>query len=232
MEHADSTIWSELILPVLATFLGLIGAFIIRRLWHKATKEYDRSMLIRLGTEEDSLRYGNAPIIVGQFPFSELGGRVRSNLDSRNVIGFVVGNPRWMEIEHLKRLRIELDSESHRPGYYAYCVIQWEHAAMVKRFADQWFHIRRTSYNGDDAEDGMRERIFVGFGTNSEPDPETDNIRPIVAHIKSGPLASFRYQPYLKGGFRAADIKMRALAPQTRVLIWCKDLFNKEWRNA
>ena len=232
METADSTFLSDIGLRVAATFLALIGAFIARRLWQKATKEYDRSMLIRLGTAKDSPGYANAPIIVGQFPFSELGGRVRSNLDSRNVIGFVVGEPKWLDIDALNSLGISLDSESHKPGYYAYCVIQWEHAATVKRFADQWFHIRRTSYYGNRAEEGMRERIFIGFGTDSKPDPGTTDTRPIVAHIKDGLLASFQYQPYLKGGFRAADIKMRALAPQTRALIWCKNLITKEWKNA
>ena len=210
--------------------MALLGAFIFRRGWNKATKEYDRSMLIRLGSDDDSSRYGNAPIIVGRFPFSDLGGVVRSNLDVRDVVGFVVGKPRWMKSEDLKRLRIVLNPEHHKPGYYAYCVIQWEHAGMVKRFADQWFHIRRTSYTGNNDEPQMRERIFVGFSTDATPD--SGGNLPMVAHIDTGLLASFRYQPYLRGGFRAEDIKMRALAPQTKCLIRCKDLFTKEWQNA
>ena len=83
-------------------------------------------MLVRLGTDDDSPRYAYAPVIVGRFPFSDLGGEVRSNLDVRDVIGFVVGKPKWMEIEDLKRLRIVLNPEFHKPGYYAYCVIQWD----------------------------------------------------------------------------------------------------------
>ena len=182
-------------------------------------------MLIRLGTDEDSTRYAHAPVIVGRFPFSDLGGEVRSNLDARDVVGFVVGKPKWMKTEDLKRLRIVLNPQFHKPGYYAYCVIQWEHADMVRRFSDQWFHVRRTSYNGNKAESGMRERIFVGFGTDATPD--ADGGLPLVAHIDTGLLASFRYQPYLRGGFRAEDIKMRALAPQTKGLIRCKDLSNR-----
>lgn len=230
MENAESTVWVDLIVRVGATFVALLGAFIARRAWHKATREYDRSMLIRLGTDEDSPDYAYAPVIVGRFPFSDLGGLVRSNLDVRDVIGFVVGKPKWMETDDLKRLRIELNQEFHKPGYYAYCVVQWEHASIVKRFGDQWLHVRRTTYDGDRAEPDMRERIFIGFSTDATPDAH--NARPMVAHIDTGLLASFRYQPYLRGGFKAEDIKMRALAPQTRWLIWCKDLFNKEWRNA
>ena len=221
----------DLALRVGATFLALIGAFIARRTWGKLVREYDRSMLIRLGTDRNSRRYAGVPVIVGRFPFSDLGGEVRSNLDIRDVIGFVVGEPKWMQMRDLKRLPIKFDPKSHRPGYYAYCVIQWEHAAMVKRFADQWLHIRRTSYNGPRRESGMRESVFIGFGTDSRPDEGKKTV-PMIAHIVTGPRASFRYQPYLKGGFKPEDIKMRALAPQTRCLIWCKNLFTKEWRRA
>ena len=231
MENAESIVWwLDLLLRVAATFVALLGAFMFRRTWNKATKEFDRSMLIRLGTDSDSPNYADAPVIVGRFPFSELDGKVRSNLDVRDVIGFVVGKPRWMDAEDLNRLHIVLNPKFHKPGYYAYCVIQWEHANLVKRFADQWFHIRRTGYHGDGAEPGMRERIFVGFGTDATPD--TDGGLPMVAHIDTGLLASFRYQPYLRGGFKAEDIKMRGLAPQTKTLILCKDLITKEWRNA
>ena len=231
MESADPTAWSTLAWRVAATFIGLVGAFIARRAWYKTTKEYDRSMLIRVGTDEDTPDYANVPIIIGQLPFSELAGRVQSNLDTRNVIGFVVGRPKWMKMEDLRRLRIVLDPRFHTPGYYAYCVIQWEHAAFVKRLADQWFHIRRTRYDGPEVRAGMRERIFVGFGTDAKPDEGTGDL-PMIAHMENGPLASFKYQPYLRGGFRAEDMAMRALSPQTKLLIRCKDIFTKEWRNA
>ena len=229
MEDAGSTAW-DFFLRVMATGAGFLVAFIVRRTWGRATKEYDRSILIRLGTHRDSSIYRNSPVIVGRLPFSDLGGKVRSNLDVRDVIGFVVGSPKWMETEDLKRLRIVLDLEIHKPGYYAYCVIQWEHADWVKRLESRGFHIRRTTYEGAKAEPNMRERIFVGFGTDATPD--AGGVRPLVAHIDTGVFASFRYQPYLGGGFKAEDIKMRALAPQPRGLICCKDLFNKEWRNA
>ena len=223
-------LWADLSLRVGGTLAAFLLAFIVRRWWHRVFHEYDRSMLIRLGADHDSESYAYAPVVVGPFPFSDLGGDVRSNLDVRNVVGFVVGKPRWLKAEDIKRLLKRPNPKYHKPGYYAYCVIQWEHAAMVKRFADQWFHIRRTSYTGNKGEYGMRERIFVGFGTDARPDK--DGAVPLIAHIKTGPLASVRYQPYLKGGFKPEDIKMRALAPQTRWLIWFKNIVTKEWRNA
>ena len=230
MENSDSVSWGWFLSRLGVTFAGLLFAFMARRGWHRLFREYDRSMLVRLGTDEDAHNYAYAPVIVGRFPFSELDGVVRSNLDIRDVIGFVVGKPRWMERKDLKRLKIPLNREFHKPGYYAYCVIPWEHAPMVRRFADQWLHVRKTSYTGTNAELGMRERVFVGFSTDATPDG-TD-ARPMIAHIDKGFLASFRYQPYLKGGFEPKDIKMRALSPQVRGLIWCKDWFTKEWHNA
>lgn len=230
MDNSEPSVLVDFLLRVSATGFGFLIAFVVRRTWHKATKEYDRSMLIRLGESEDSPRYGNAPVILGRFPFSDLGGMVRSNLDVRDVIGFVIGEPKWMEKEDLKRLRIVLHPDVHKPGYYAYCVVQWEYAERVKRLESLGFHIRRTYYEGANAEPDMRERVFVGFGTDSRPD--ADGAMPVVAHLDSGPLASFRYQPYLRGGFNATDIKMRAHSPQSRCLIWVKDLFTKEWRNA
>ena len=209
------------------TFAGLVLAFIARRAWARMTKEYDRSALIRLGTHDDCPDYGSAPIIVGLYPFNELRGVVEANLDVRNVIGFVVGDPIWIDDQS----KLPKGSATTSPGFYAYCVIQWEHGSMVNRFADQGFHIRKTRYEPQRGNAPKRERIFIGFGTDSTPDPDSDE-RPIVAHVKNGFLASWKYQPYLGGGFKAADIRMRALAPQTKVLIRVKSIFTKEWQNA
>ena len=215
MEGNESVSWFSTPLTQLGvSSAGLIIAFIARRTWHRCAREFDRSMLIWLGTGSDFLRYGNAPIIVGRFPFSDLDEKVRSNLDVRDVIGFVVGPPRWVKAEDFRRLRILPDRKSLQSGFYAYCVIHWEHADWVKRLENRGFHIRRTSYDGPNAEEGMRERIFVGFGTDATPDVEGN--RPAIVHIDAGWLASFRYQPYQRGGFEAEDIEMRALAPQVK----------------
>lgn len=231
MDSSDAvTWWSEPGWQVLTTFIALLGAFIARRAWHKATKEFDRSMLICLGTDEEVVDYADVPIIVGQYPFGELAGKVESNLDVRNVIGFVIGKPK--RVRNVRCLRLGLDPNIYKPGYYAYCVIQWEHANTVKRYVDQGFHIRKTRYDGPGMRPGTRERVFIGFGTDSTPDEETNDV-PVAVHIQTGLLASLRYQPYLRGGFQATDIKMRALAPQTKFLIrFIKNPFTKEWRDA
>ena len=168
------------------------------------------------------------PSSLGNFPFSELAGAVEPNLDTRNVVGFVVGRPIW--IRNVWWLHLGLDKNQHKAGYYAYCVIQWEHASAVKRFAERGFHVRRIRYNSPQRYKDMRETIFLGFGTGSEPDDVGDV--PVIVHITDGWFASFRYQPYLRGGFHAEDIGLRVLPPQTKLLVGLNAMLTKEWRNA
>ena len=232
MEDSSSLSPITWLLRVAATLAAVLIAFIVRRAWGKAFREYDRSMLLSLGTERAWRDYADKPLIVGQIPFSQVAGGVESDLDVRNVIGFVIGKPRWLTTSRLKRLRLDLDN--CKPGYYAYCVVQWERADFVKRLEEQWFHVRRTRYDGPPIRRPirMRERVFLGFGTDSEPDPNTGEV-PFIAHLEKGLLGSFKYQPYRRGGFNATDLKMRALAPQTKFMIrFIKDSFTKEWRYA
>ena len=211
----------------MAAFLGFGAVQFVRWARRKLFIEYDRSILVRLGTDDESTDYANAPIIVGQFPFSELAGAVEPNLDSRNVVGFVVGPPIW--IEDVWWLHLGLDKQQHKAGYYAYCVIQWEHVSAVRRFAERGFHIRRIRYNGPQRYTNMRETIFLGFGTGSQPD-DTGDV-PVIVHITDDWLASCRYQPYRRGAFRADDIKLRVLTPQARALVGLGKMFSKEKRS-
>ena len=180
--------------------------YALRRFWHRCFAEFDKSMLIRLSEEGDEKHHPSkfhlVPVIVGTYPFSELKGKVESNLDSRNVVGFVVGDVRWIDDPR----QLGLDPCKHPPGYYAYCVIQWEHANQVRRFYRQGFGIRKIRKA---TETNPQENAFIGFGTDLPPGQE-------IVHWQSGLLASTRYQPYAKAGFQANDIKMRQLAPQTR----------------
>ena len=187
-------------------------------------------MLVRLGTDAVNEEYAYAPVIVGQSPFSERARAVEPDLDTRNVVGFMVGPPKW--IDNVRQLRVGLDRNQHKAGYYAYIVIHWEHADAVKRFAERGFHVRRVKYNSPQyyKEEDMRETTFIGFGTNATPDEAGDV--PVIVHITGGWRGSFRYQPYLRGGFGPEDIKLRTLPLQTKFMIKCKDLFTEEWRNA
>ena len=203
---------------VTAATLAIPAGYGIRRLWHVLFTEYDRSILIRLSKEgHDPKLFGNVPVIVGLFPFSELEGEIESNLDVRNVIGFVIGAVQWVDnYEDLNKFGI------CQAGYYAYCVIQWEHIAAVRRYYRQGFHVRKIRRA---RESNPRENSFIGFGTQTAPGQE-------IVHVQDSILASLRYQPYNRLGFESKDIKLRQLAPQTRLLIWLKNFRTKEWDNA
>lgn len=211
-------LWSNTLTIVFAATLAIPAGYALRRLWHVLFTEYDRSILIRLSKEgHDPKLFRNVPVIVGLFPFSELEGKVESNLDVRNVIGFVVGEVQWIDDhDQLNKFGIR------QAGYYAYCVIQWEHIPAVTRYYRQGFHVRKIRR---ERKSNPRENTFIGFGTHSATGQE-------IVHLEDGVFASLRYQPYNKLGFEAKDIKLRQLAPQTRLLILLKNFKTKEWDRA
>ena len=207
---------------IIAGSIAIPIGYGLRRTWHKCFTEYDRSLLIRLSEEGDDdhhpVNFHYAPVITGTYPFGELRGKVESNLDSRNVMGFVVGRVRWLDDpESMGR-----ELRNQKPGYYAYCVIQWEHADEVRRYFKQGFSVRKIRIV---TESNPRENAFIGFGTEGP-------CEQAIIHSQGGLRASMCYQPYDKYGFMANDIRMRQLAPQTRILIWVKNWKTKEWNDA
>ena len=227
--------WETVLNIAVGGTLAIPLGYAARRVWHKCTTEFDRSMLIRLIADRCGICKGCkkqkkcekthhptdfslVPVIVGKYPFSELRGKVESNLDSRDVIGFVVGDVKWID----DPTRLKLNPCKNKPGFYAYCVIQWEHADQVRRLYKQGFGVRKIQHK---SKSNPRENSFIGFGTDV-PDGQE------IVHWQKGIFASWRYQPYYKAGFHACDIRMRQLAPQTRLLIWLKNFVTKEWDNA
>ena len=187
---------------IIAGSIAIPIGYGLRRAWHKCLTEYDRSMLIRLSEEGDAdhhpTKFNYVPVILGTYPFGELRGRVESNLDSRNVIGFVVGTVKWLDAPESMGRKLR----KQKPGYYAYCVIQWEHASEVRRYFKQGFSIRKIRIA---TASNPRENAFVGFGTDGPSDQS-------IIHWQGGLRASMCYQPYNKYGFKAKDIRMRQLA--------------------
>ena len=222
LEESNLINLGTLVTIIIAGAIAIPLGYIERRIWQKCFTEFDRSMLIRLSEQGDEAHHPNqfhyVPAIVGAYPFSDLRGEVESNLDTRNVVGFVIDKVRWIDDPR----QLGLDPCEYKPGYYAYCVIQWEHANQIKRYYRQGFGIRKIRIV---RKSNPRENAFIGFGTDT-PEGQT------IAHWQDGPLASFRYQPYDRAGFKANDIRMRQLAPQTRTLIWLKNFITKEWDNA
>ena len=194
------------------------------RLWHKMYTEYDRSMLVCLGTDAKCKDYARCYVILGPMPYINIGSRVESNLDMRNVVGYVVGEPKWVSSPCL------LPGRSGRPrkecidarGYYAHVIIHWERWLEVRQFTRGGYHVRKTEYSG--CLPTQRENRFLGFGTESEPD-SVSGLPAYIEDVADGWRAPFRYQPYLKGGFKAHDLERRQLSPCARIAIRLEQVY-------
>ena len=165
---------------IIAGLIAIPVGYGLRRAWHKCCTEYDRSMLIRLSEEGDRnhhpVNFHYAPVITGTYPFGELRGQVESNLDSRNAIGFVIGRVKWLNDPGSMGRKLR----GQKPGYYAYCVIQWEHADEVRRYFRQGFSIRKIRIV---TESNPRENAFIGFGTDGPSEQEI-----FTGKVDYGPL--------------------------------------------
>ena len=216
---------------VVGLFVGILGiplGFMLRRIWHRCFTEYDRSMLIRLQPDEgihDPKWFAGAPVIVGTFPFREFKKKRQSDLDIRNVVGFVIGDVRKIKNPEI----LGVDKCEWGPGYYAYCVINWEYATQVQRMWKRGIHISKTATRLSDPE--QRGSRFIGFSTDP-PKGNSEAEKQGIAHFQEGFRAFARYQPYAGAGFKAYDIKMRQLSVLTRILIWFKNFVTKEWTHA
>ena len=195
--------------------VGTVGAAIFGvcvKMCRNAYISYDRSCLVWLGTDPINREFAKVPFIVGPMPYTELNGRVESNLDPRNVVGRVEGHPLWVERPCKLFPGISQEECYHERGYYAHVIFHWHRWAEVKDYIFRGFHIRRIRYNDELPTD--RENRFLGFGTESEPDPK-EGIAPHIADVTCGWRSPFRLQPYAKGGFLSSetDISLRRLSP-------------------
>ena len=221
-------LWSEL-RTLFTIAIAIPMGFGLRRIWHRCFTEYDRSMLIRLepgkGLHNPTL-FKSVPVIVGTFPFRVFGNKKEADLDIQNVVGFVIGDVLHIDDPAEK---LGLDPLEWAPGYYAYCVINWEYASEVKRMWRRGIGIMKTATSLTDPQ--QRASRFIGFGTDP-PRGNGQGEEQGIAHFTEGPRAFAQYQPYAKAGFKAYDLKLRQLSILTRILIWFKNFYTKEWTNA
>ena len=96
------------------------GRWFIRHTFVK----HDLSALAYLGSDEDVTQFANAPLYPDNQRFYLVGSKLLVNNDPRDVLGFVVGKPRWLESP----------PNLAEPGYYAYVVINWEYSEDFKRW--------------------------------------------------------------------------------------------------
>ena len=180
------------------------GRWFIRHTFVK----HDLSALAYLGSDENVTQFANAPLYPDNQRFYLVGSKLLVNNDPRDVLGFVVGKPRWLESP----------PNLAEPGYYAYVVINWEYSEDFKRWVKRGFGIQvsaPTTNEGeiDKSRPDNRHLVLTPFNIEDKR----------VIDICEGWLtSSLRWRPYAKFGFTSDDIDNRSMSWQTRtlILIW------------
>ena len=79
--------------------MGIVAAWIMGWFRRKMFVEFDRSILVRIAIAEgeEAETYANWPILVGPLPFASFDNQTVPNVQVRDVVGFIVGIPRYIE---------------------------------------------------------------------------------------------------------------------------------------
>ena len=209
---------------VAGVFAG-ITLGVLRLLQGATFTHHDRSALLFLGSKEyfetpslDVTAFADAPIYPDNQRRYELKNELYTNNDPRDIIGFVIGEPRLLK-------NPPHDGEC---GYYVYVVINWEYGTQFKRWSKRGFAIQLSALpNSDGAVDRRnqdnRHLLISPFGAD-----RTNESR--ILDICEGPLYSLRWQPYKKWGFETHDLVNRSMSWQCKLLTFRKRRQNNKRR--
>ena len=197
----------------------------LRLLQRETLTHHDRSALLFLGSAEyfetnnlDVTAFAEAPIYPDNQRRYEVKDTLYTNNDPREIIGFVVGEPRLLR-------NPPHDGEC---GYYVYVVINWEYGTQFKRWSKRGFAIQLSALATSDGEvdrksQDNRHLLISPFGAD-----QTNESR--ILDICAGPLYSLHWQPYKKWGFEAHDLGNRSMSWQCNLLTFRKRRQNTKRR--
>ena len=196
-------------LRVLTILLGIVAAWVIGWLRRKMFVEFDRSILVRIAAEgEDMESFVNWPILVGPLPFASFSNETVPNVQAKDVVGFIVGAPRYIDDPAKWNLH------GWEPGYFAYGIIHWEHFGEVRAFVKRGYYLQQAflpnEKGGPSTLTGSRFLRFVTDSQEQQGVPDT---------IEGG-RASIRFKPYAKLGFVSSDLAYRRLSLQLSLWFW------------
>ena len=173
-------------------------------------EEFDRSALVRIDLAEGVPidAFSDCAILNGPLPFTVFDKKTIPNVRTDEVVGFVVGTPRYIKNPEKNGLK------GWGEGYYVYIIIHWDHYKEVERLVDRGYCLQNTFLPNDEGKPQLTpESRFLRFTTASFAQQG-------VADITKGPWASLRYQPYKKYGFEATDVDYRKKTPQAQLGVW------------
>ena len=157
--------------------------------------EFDRSILVRIAIAEDeeAETYANWPILVGPLPFASFDNQTVPNVQVRDVVGFIVGIPQYIDKPE------EWNLIGWQPGYFAYGIIHWEDFDEVRAFVKRGYYLQQAFLPNEESKPAkLPERRFLRFVTDSQ---EQQGVADTIEGIR----ASIRYKPYAKFGFESSD---------------------------
>ena len=196
-------------LRVLTILLGIVAAWVVGWLRRKMFVEFDRSILVRIVPEgEDIDSFANWPILVGPLPFATFSDKTVPNVQAKDVVGFVVGSPRYIDEPE------KLNLPGWSAGYFAYGIIHWEHFGEVRAFVKRGYSLQQAFLPNDEGEPLQRPGSrFLRFVTESQ---EQQGVPDTI----EGVWASVRFKPYAKLGFVSSDLDYRRLSLQLSLWFW------------
>ena len=125
---------------MLTILLGIVAAWTLGWLRRKMFIEFDRSILVRIEIPagEEPEAYANWPILTGPLPFASFNNQTVPNVQARDVVGFIVGSPRYIDDPD------SLALPGWKPGYFAYGIIHWEHFSEVRAFVNRGYYLQQA----------------------------------------------------------------------------------------
>ena len=199
-----------IITRVITVLLGILAAWAIRRIYHKMFTEFDRSALVRIEIPNDGSAesFANCAILNGPVPFTTYNGVTVPNVQTRDVVAFIVGKPCCVSNP------AKLGLEGWEPGHFAYAIVHWEHYQEIRQLILRGYCLQQAFLPDESGKPSLRpETRFLRFATASEGQQG-------VADVMEGFRASFRFQPYKKHGFRSTDLDYRRLSLQLQLFFW------------
>ena len=156
------------------------------------------------------MAFADVPIYPDNQRRYTLEGGLYTNNDPRDIIGFVVGQPRLLRNP----------PHNGESGHYVYAVINWEYGTQFKRWSKRGFAIQLSALSTpagevDQSNPDDRHLLISPFGAD-----RTNESR--ILDICEGPFYSLKWQPYKKWGFKPHDLLNRSMSWQCKILTFGK----------
>ena len=207
---------ATLITTIVITIVIKPTSAMLREIWMAVATRHDASALAYLGTEKNVAEFANAALFPDSPRYSTVYDTVIPHNDPRDVIGFIIGRPRWLDQSKW------IDQK----GYYAYVLINWQMYEQLREWTRRGYGIQKVALL--DEEGGIdstrvdsRHMVVTPFNEENK----------YMYDICKGPSRVFRWHPYRKLGFESERLDLCTLSIQARGMAWiefaCRAVFVK-----